>query len=335
MHARLSLALASGAVSLPDLPAGGRVLLLRPPSDLDLSGLPDTIVAVHGFRPEVEALEARGLSVAAEIEGRFEAAVVFAARARALTLDLIARACAAVPPGAPVLVDGAKADGIDGTFRACRAAFETTEAFSKAHGKVFAFAAAPAPAGWLAEPGEADGFVTRAGVFSADGVDPGSALLASHLHDLKGRVCDLGAGWGFLASAVLASPGVTRCDLVEAEADALECARLNVTDPRAAFYWADATRWPIAGLTGGHDLVVSNPPFHTGRRADPDLGRAFVQAAARLAAPRGRLRMVANRHLPYEATLGAAFAEVVVLEDRGGYKVIEARRPKRTRGSAP
>lgn len=328
MHARLSLALASGSVSFGD--RAGRVLLLRPPSDLDLAGLPDDVFVVHGFRPEVEALEARGLSVADHIDGRFDAAVVFAGRARAQTLDLIARACAAVPAGAPVLVDGAKAEGIDGTFRACRAAFGTSEAFSKAHGKVFALAAAPAPEGWLAEPGEVDGFVTRAGVFSADEIDPGSALLASHLHDLKGSVCDLGAGWGFLSRAVLTSPGVTRCDLVEAEADALACARRNVTDARAAFHWADATTW----RGGPFDVVVSNPPFHTGRRADPDLGRAFVVAAARLLAPRGRFRMVANRHLPYEATLGAAFAEVVVLEDRGGYKVIEARRPKRAKGKA-
>lgn len=338
MQARLSVALASGAVSLGDLPATGRVLLLHPPSDLDLSGLPNGIVAVHGFRPEVDALEARGLDVVPQIEGRFEgrfeAAIVFASRARAVTLDLIARACASVPPGAPVLVDGAKGDGIDGTYRACRAAFDTSAAFSKAHGKVFALAAAPAPEGWLVEPREADGFITRAGVFSADGIDPGSALLASHLHDLEGSVCDLGAGWGFLALAILASPGVTRCDLVEAEADALACARLNVTDPRAAFHWADATIWPVPDAAGPYDLVVSNPPFHTSRRADPEVGRAFVRAAARLLGPRGRFRMVANRHLPYEATLGAAFSEVVVLEDRGGYKVIEARRPRRGRGIA-
>ena len=47
------------------------------------------------------------------------------------------------------------------------------------------------------------------------------------------RIVDLGAGWGFLARAILARDGVRQLDLVEAEAAALDCARRNVTDPRA------------------------------------------------------------------------------------------------------
>ena len=36
--------------------------------------------------------------------------------------------------------------------------------------------------------------------------------------------------------------------------------------------------------------------------------------------------IVANRHLPYEATLATAFAEVAVRADAGGYKIFEARK---------
>ncbi|MEM7643811.1 MAG: methyltransferase [Pseudomonadota bacterium] len=322
MTSRLSYAL-SGPLSLPD---AGRVLLLRAAGSLDLSALPaDRVVAVTGFRPDHDAL-ARRVAVADAPEGTFAAAIVCLPRAKALALDLIATACAALPPGAPVIVDGAKSDGVESVLKLCRGAFDVGEVVSKAHGKCFAFPAVRAPEGWAATPLEADGFLTTAGVFSADGVDPGSALLAAHLEGLSGRVCDLGAGWGFLARAVLSSDAVTEIALVEAERAALDCARLNVTDPRAAFHWADATRFD----GGPFDWVVSNPPFHASRKADPDLGRAFVAAAARLA-PRGRLRMVANRHLPYEAALADAFAETLVLEDRGGYKVIEARKPRRSR----
>ena len=301
--------------------------LLRPPGDLDPDGAPPDAVAVTGFRPDHDALAASGLAVARDLEGAFDGAVVFAARAKALTLDLIARGAGAVPPGAPVIVDGAKADGIESVLRLCREAFDVGEPFSKAHGKCFAFPAAPAPEGWAAEAREVDGFVTRPGVFSADGADPGSALLAEHLGGLAGRVCDLGAGWGFLGRALLASDAVTALACVEAEADALDCARVNLPDPRATFHWADAAGWE----GGPFDAVVSNPPFHAGRRADPSLGQGFVAAAARLLAPRGRFLMVANRHLPYEAALAGAFAERVVLADAGGYKVIEARRPARRR----
>lgn len=324
MKERLSLALAADAVSLPE----GRILLLRPPADLDLDRLPDDRTAVQGFKPDHDALAARGVKVGTGLDGPFDAAVVFVARARAQTLDLIAQACGAVPKGAPIVIDGQKTDGVEAILKLCRKAFAVGEVYSKAHGKTFAFFAAPPPAEWAATPQQVDGFVTRPGIFSADGIDAGSAELAEHLAGLSGRVCDLGAGWGYLSRTVLASDDVTACTLVEAEDAALTCARQNVIDPRAGFVWADATTW-----TGGpFDVVVSNPPFHTARRPDPSLGRAFIETAARILAPGGRLLMVANRHLPYEETLQSRFAQVTVLSDQNGFKVIEARKPNRTRG---
>ena len=324
MQSRLSLARAAGAVTFPE----GRVALFRPPVDLDLEGLdPGRLVAVHGFRPDHDALAGRGLAVTPDLKGAPEGAVVFATRSKAFARALIAQACAALPMGAPVVVDGQKGDGIDSLLKACRAAFDVGEVFSKAHGKCFAFPAAPAPTDWTDGPIEADGFVTRPGVFSADGIDPGSALLAAEMGPLAGRVCDLGAGWGFLARAALASPDVTEVALVEAERIALDCARSNAADPRAVFHWADATRFEAAPF----DHVLCNPPFHTSRKADPELGRAFVRAAARLTAPRGRSVFVANRHLPYEATLQDAFGSVVALGEMAGYKVIQAERPQRSR----
>ncbi len=115
-------------------------------------------------------------------------------------------------------------------------------------------------------------------------------------------------------------------DLVEAEAAALECARRNVTDPRAAFHWADATRFhPSAPV----DAVVCNPPFHTGRSADPALGAAFIRNAAAMLQPHGHLWLVANRHLPYGPVLSDCFREVEDLGGDGSFRVIRAGRPQR------
>jgi 16S rRNA (guanine1207-N2)-methyltransferase len=70
---------------------------------------------------------------------------------------------------------------------------------------------------------------------------------------------------------------------------------------------------------------VSNPPFHVHGRADrPDIGRRFITAAAEALRPRGRLLLVANRHLPYESVLDARFTAVRTLADDRGFKVIEA-----------
>lgn len=322
MSDRLSLALSKGAVALPE---AGRILLLRP--DAGLTGdLPlDRCVAVTGFRPDHDALAARGVPVAESVEGDFAAAIVFLPRARALAFDLLARACAAVPEGAPVIVDGAKTDGVEAALKAVRGAAEVGEVFSKAHGKCFAFAAPrQVPEGWAGKRGEVDGFVIAPGVFSADGIDPGSALLAPHLAGLSGRICDLGAGWGYLSAVAAGSPDLSEIHLVEAERAALDCARINLPDRRASFHWADATRFD----GGPFDAVIANPPFHTGRRAEPELGRAFIRTAARILSPRGRLLMVANRQLPYEAALEEVFAETVALEQRDGYKVLQARKPR-------
>ena len=87
-----------------------------------------------------------------------------------------------------------------------------------------------------------------------------------------------------------------------------------------AVHWHDVTR----GLPQRYDAIVSNPPFHQGRADLPELGRAFIASAADALRPDGRLLLVANRHLPYEAILDRRFREVRTLVAQEGFKVIEA-----------
>lgn len=170
---------------------------------------------------------------------------------------------------------------------------------------------------------DALGLWTQPGVFSWDRVDPGSQLLLSVLPPLKGRGADLGCGLGVLAHAVLASPAVTGLDLVDLDRRAVDCARRNVVDPRAAFHWADARTAPdLEGL----DFVVTNPPFHDGGAEDRALGQAFLRRAHQVLRKGGVLWLVANRHLPYEGVLTPLFARSELKAGRGGFKVYEARK---------
>lgn len=91
-----------------------------------------------------------------------------------------------------------------------------------------------------------------------------------------------------------------------------------------AFHWHDVT----TGLGRRYDTIISNPPFHAQGRADrPDIGRRFITVAAQALQPGGRLWMVANRHLPYEAELLAQqFASVRTVAQDRGFKVFEATR---------
>lgn len=322
---RLDLALESGDAQLPE--AGG-IAVYRPPTDEALAALSkDRVTVFAGFRPDHDHFAARGYTCLRAPAGEYAAAIVFLPRAKALGRHMIADALARTG-GGPVIVDGPKPHGVDSAIRALKkAGCDVSDAFAKAHGKLVTVSGCQLP-DWLVGDAQIEGgFVTRAGSFSADGADPASALLAGYLpSNLVGRVADFGAGWGYLSRAVLAAPGVTECHLIEAEWEALEAARQNVSDPRAHFHWTD-----IRSFTPDEpfDHIITNPPFHESRAADPGLGQAFITAAARSLTPRGQVWLVANRHLPYESTLRQLFQQVTELPGTSSFKVYRAEKPKR------
>lgn len=325
--ARLDMALETGAWVLP---TDGDIAVWRPRAGDDLSMLPKARVVVRtGFKPDHDHFAAQGYRVTGD--GPFAAGLVCLPRAKAEARAMVAAAMAAVVPGGLIAVDGQKTDGVDAVFKDCAAMIAGTGgALSKAHGKLFTLPAGPAVDGWQAAPLQIEGgFLTLPGVFSADGIDRGSALLAAALpSELPAKVGDLGAGWGYLSRAILARGGVKHLDVVEAEAAALDCARINLPDPRAVFHWADATTFRPDRLWGA---VVMNPPFHAGRETDLGLGVAFLKAAHRGLAPDGSLWLVANRHLPYDRTLTTLFRNVEEIGGDGAFRLTRATAPIRVR----
>lgn len=319
----------AGDLSLPD----GPVLVLHARGDADLAAF-SAVQCVQGFAPDHDRLAARGLTVTPDPpEGaQFTAALVQIVKAKAATMGAIVAALGALAPGGILMVDGQKDEGIDAIFKTLRASFEIAGSYAKAHGKIF-WLTRPAQLpetmlDWIAAPVETEeGYLTVPGGFSADGPDRGSELLVALVPQLVGRVADLGAGWGYVAGEILSEQeGIVTLDLIEADHAMLTAAAANIDDPRARFHWADVTRFqPDAA----YDAILANPPFHTGRHADPDLGRAFIAAAARMLSPQGRFFMVANRHLPYEEALKASFGTGRLLGELEGYKIYEAAKPKR------
>ncbi|MCQ0969939.1 methyltransferase [Paracoccus sp. TK19116] len=325
---RLDLAFAEGA---PE----GRLLVIGAKAGDDLSMLaPARTTIVQPQFADHRALGARGFHMATEAAGPADAALVVLPRAKALARARIADAASHLPEGADLWIDGQRTDGVESILRDLRALTEIHDLHSKAHGKIFRVRTGPwLPADWTGQDSyPAPGFRAPPGAFSADGVDPASAALAAALPSkMPTWVVDLGAGWGWLSARVLAKPGVEVLHLIEADHAAVEAARANVTDPRARFHWADARDVALPDPVNG---VVMNPPFHEGRAADPSLGRAFIATAARLLTQAGTLWMVANRHLPYEATLSEHFARVTETGGDARFKIIEAtgaRRDARSR----
>ncbi|ADZ71490.1 class I SAM-dependent methyltransferase [Polymorphum gilvum] len=325
------------------LPAEGRALFLRARAGPALGLFPrDRLVCEQTFAPDRDALLAAGCEVVEAAEGRFALVLVLPPRQKQEARALLARAVDLATDGGVVVACVPNTEGA----RACEADLATlagpVDKLSKHKCRVFWATVtertvdAALLADWRvldAPRAILDGrFVSRPGVFSWDHVDPASALLAERLPaTLAGRGADLGAGFGYLAAVVLDTcPKVAALDLYEAEKRALDLARENLESVAAGralgFHWQDVTR----GLKGPYDFVVMNPPFHHGGKADrADIGQAFIRAAAGGLRPGGSLWMVANRHLPYERTLGELYASVDMVADEGGYKVLHAVKARR------
>jgi 16S rRNA (guanine1207-N2)-methyltransferase len=319
---RLSTAIVDGALVLPT----GKISIMRPAADYDISELPrDDVMIAQGYYPDFASWNDAGYTVTSKAEPA-DIAIVVVPRSKALARSMVA---AAASWAKLVIVDGDRTDGVDSLFKECRKRLGDLPSIPKGHGRIFWFNASDVFADWAAPPpAQGDhGFFTTAGVFSDGAVDKGSALLAESLPEkLPSKMADLGAGWGYLAAPVLARKGVASLDLIEAETLSLDCARLNVTDERVKFHWADATTFQPKI---GYDGIIMNPPFHSTRTAEPSIGRAFIASAARMLASHGKLWMVANRHLPYEQALRDSFRNVDEVAGNGAFKVFHATRPQR------
>ncbi len=323
------------------LPADGRVLFLRARAGIRVREMAKPgWLCEQSFMPFADELARNGLRVGEPNAGeRFPLVLVLPPRQRDEARALFARALSLLAAGGTVLAAMPNAEGAKSGEGDLARVAGTVQHLSKHKCRVFW--ATPKPgnvdqsllAQWLTLDASrviADGYVSRPGLFAWDHIDRGSALLAEHLPpDLHGRVADLGAGYGYLACQLMARcPKVDAIDLYEAEARALEPARINLAraqrecgrEINVAVHWRDVTR----GLSQRYDAIVSNPPFHQGRADLPELGRAFIASATDALLPTGRLLLVANRHLPYEAILRQRFREVRTLVTQDGFKVIEA-----------
>lgn len=288
-----------------------------------LASAPAGASQVSPLIPGAEALEALA-------SGSLSAAVLAAPPGTLERRYALAQALRALQPGTPLTALAPKEKGGSRLRKELEAFGCRVEEVGRQHQRICHAVRPDAPVGLdaaIAAGGPqriaGEGLWTQPGVFSWDRDDPGSQLLIAALPALSGQGADLGCGIGVLALAVLASPKVTRLDLVDLDRRAIEAARRNVEDHRAAFHWADARTGPELG---GLDFVVMNPPFHDTGQEDKALGQAFIRRAHAVLRKGGVLWMVANRHLPYEAVLGEQFARVTPRGEGKGFKIYEARK---------
>jgi 16S rRNA (guanine1207-N2)-methyltransferase len=166
--------------------------------------------------------------------------------------------------------------------------------------------------------------VTMPGIFSWDHLDDGTALLLDHLGaQPEDDVLDLGCGYGIIGLA--AARAGARVTLIDDDLLAVRCARASIRanelQDRCEALPGDVTD---AVRHRQFDLILSNPPFHQGVDVSTGVASRIVRESVDLMRPGGRLRIVANRFLPYDRAMREIFGNARTIADNGRCRVLES-----------
>jgi 16S rRNA (guanine1207-N2)-methyltransferase len=148
------------------------------------------------------------------------------------------------------------------------------------------------------------------GIFSFDRLDEGTQLLLDSLPDLNHqRVLDLGCGFGAIG-LVAARSGAAAVDMVDTNLLAVAAAQMNIDQQGLTNARAIASDVLSSVTDKKYDLILSNPPFHTGGEVDYQVAQAFIEQSYAALETGGRLYLVANRFIRYEKIIGMYFQQV-------------------------
>ncbi len=171
--------------------------------------------------------------------------------------------------------------------------------------------------------------ISLPGVFSHGRLDEGTALMLQNMPRIKPskvrnrRVLDMGCGTGIIGLSLLKQHSdleVTFCDV---NAMALEATRrgLIANDMQGQVYASDM--W--SDITDRFDLIISNPPFHTGQKTDYELADRFIRQAKKHLKRSGELRIVANRFLKCPDIIEATFGHCERIAETGKFCIWSAK----------
>jgi 16S rRNA (guanine1207-N2)-methyltransferase len=267
--------------------------------------------------------------------GPHDIAVVYAPKARARARMNLAMAAAAVAPGGQLWVVGAKTSGIGplGVFMG-----------EMLDGRVESDAARHcvlhrAKVARKVETGPLDSLATMAkvvagkremslaglpGVFAEGRLDEGTAFLLE-APSLKpaSAVLDFGCGSGAIGTWLKLEWPKASVEMTDSDALAVEASRrtlaangLSADEVRASDLFSE--------LRGNYDLIISNPPFHSGTGTEYAVTGEFVRESRRRLNKGGRLRVVCNKFLRHGHVMEEVFRNIKTVAEDGRYAVLES-----------
>jgi 16S rRNA (guanine1207-N2)-methyltransferase len=318
-----------------------RVLLLDALADV----LEGVWITAHDDERVAEALAVRGAEVvryhryvdadpaACPMPPRCQAdcATLALPRGRpALTFALEALA-SRVRPGGRLYLYGSNDNGVKSAHKALAPWFTDVEKLdARKHGRLLAAVRSEAPARGeiqhyaeevaLTLPLGPASFTHFPGLFAKGTLDPGTALLLDALPKVERpvrRALDFASGMGVIARGVSQQWPEAEVHALDADALAVEATRRSVPGVRAVLSDGYARLGELEGA-GRYDLIVSNPPLHSGAHLDLRILGELVAKAGDWLHRKGELVLVVQRQRPLPELRGRTPR---LLADDGRYRV--------------
>lgn len=263
-----------------------------------------------------------------------EAAVLFLPKAKDLT-DYLLNALASKLAGRELFLVGEKRAGIEAAARQLSPFGRARKLDSARHCQLWQVTVETPPQevelSSLAKHfeievnGEPLNVVSLPGVFSHGRLDRGSALLLENLDRLpSGHLLDFGCGAGVLGAAVKRrnpSMNVTMLD-VDAFATASSRMTLAANGLTAEVLTADG----IDAAPEHLDVILTNPPFHTGVHTDYAATENLLRKAREHLKKGGELRLVANSFLRYQPIIEQHLGSCAIMAEGQGFRIYRAKR---------
>lgn len=166
-------------------------------------------------------------------------------------------------------------------------------------------------------------FITDAGVFSKNELDPGSHLLIESMPPLTGRVLDLGCGWGPVGVFLAKLNPEAQLVMADVNERALDLTRRNLqkNGVRAEVIESDG----FQAIEGTFRHVVTNPPIRAGKQT---IYAMFDEAYKRLEAG-GTLTIVIRKQQGAPSALKhfeETYGNAEIAAKDAGYWIIRTRK---------
>ncbi len=317
------------------------------------------IIALQMTERSIEANALKNIRLLPEADNlnwakeRYDSAVIDLPKGRKLTQRWLMQAFTGLKTGGRLFLAGANDLGIQSASKDAEELFGPSAVLGYKKGnRVLRFVkeqpGTPEPP-WVREPGMAPGswiefevqtpagalsLRSLPGVFSAGGLDDGTAMLLQNLEvPLNGAVLDPGCGCGVIGICASLS-GASQVDFLDANLLAVASTQENITSLGFAekgiscqVFTSDLLQ---AVVDRQYDLIAANPPFHSGKETNYLIVKAFIEQSLQHLKPGGRLVLVANLFLRYERLLQEHFGNAQTLASDGKFHVLQARKQNKT-----